>query len=304
MNSASPIPLIRMGVAILIRPGGRIQVGCDPDTAVLIEPPAEVSPTRLATLLRSLTNQRSPGEVLEAAHGAGLTATDLRLLLDRLVAAGIAHHGSAELARQVRVRVHGSGPLADAITTMLHGCWARALRSVRRPQLVDAGNHDPLVRQDRMSAWAADLVVLTDYLTHDPWLVSTLMRHRVPHLMVRLRDGVGVIGPMVLPGLSSCLHCADHHRRDRDADWPVVSAQLLGLSGWASPATIAGTVAITQAQIEQVAAVARSRRPSPGPWTQHPPSTLDATMEYRASPSSLMVRHWTPHPLCGCASPR
>lgn len=294
------MPLIHPGAAILVRPGGRIQVGCDPDTALIIEPPAEVVPAALAALLRSLTNRRTRGEVEVAAREAGLSAADLRQLLDRLVAAGTAHHDFGEGTARLRVRVHGSGPLADAITAALYGNGVQTLRSVRRPQIVYAGEDDPLVHQDRMSAWATDLVVLTDYLAHDPWLVSSLMRHRIPHLMVRLRDGVGIIGPMVLPGLSSCLHCADHHRRDRDDDWPVVAAQLLGLSGWASPATIAGTIAITHAQIEQVTAAARAGLPTATPPAQHPPSTLDATMEFRASPSSLVVRHWTPHPLCGC----
>lgn len=299
------MPLIRPGVAILVRPGGRIQVGCDPDTAVIIEPPVEVSPARFAALLRTLTGRREPGEVEAATRDAGLSPADLRLVLDRLVAAGSAQHdGDDETSSLLRVRVHGSGPLADGITSMLHSSGVQTHRSIRRPRIVDAGDDDPLRHQDRMAAWANDLVVLTDYLTHDPWLVSSLMRHGIPHLMVRLRDGVGVIGPMVLPGLSSCLHCADHHRRDRDDDWPVVSAQMLGLCGWASPATIAGTVAITQAQIEQVTAVARSGHPKSTPSAQHPPSTLDTTMEFRASPSSLVVRHWTPHPLCGCASPR
>lgn len=296
------MPLIRAGAAILLRPGGRIQVGCDPDAAVIIEPPVEVSPARLVSLLRLLTNRRGGDEIEAAAREAGLPMADLRDLLDRLVIAGMAHHEVRDRSEQLRVRVHGSGPLADAITAVLHSSGVQTLRSVRRPSVVD-DDHDPLVHQHRMSVWAADLVVLTDYITHDPWLVSSLMRHRIPHLMVRLRDGVGVVGPMVLPGLSSCLHCADHHRRDRDDDWPVVSAQLIGLCGWASPATIAGTVAITQAQIEQVTAVARSGPPRSGPPAQPPPSTLDTTMEFRASPSSLVVRHWTPHPLCGCASP-
>jgi hypothetical protein len=155
-----------------------------------------------------------------------------------------------------------------------------------------------------MIDWSADLVVLTDFLTHDPWLVSDLMRFGIPHLMVRLRDGAGVVGPLVLPGLTSCLVCADHHRRDRDSEWPLICAQLLGQRGWASPATIAGTVALTQGQIEHITAVTCANGSSSATVADEPPTTVNATVELRSHPSSLVVRRWAPHPLCGCGVPR
>lgn len=300
MTVTSSIPVLRRGAVILVRPGGRLQVGCDPETAVIVEPSERVVPARLAALLRSLTTVRPVGEVEFAATDAGLSRSELSQLLDDLVAAGVAQHEAGGPATRLRVRVHGSGPLAVSVASSLRAAGVDIAQSIRRPRLIDDGDHDPLVYQDRMSAWATDLVVLTDYLTHDPWLVSSLMRHRIPHLMVRLRDGVGVIGPMVLPGLTSCLHCADHHRTDRDRDWPIVSAQLLGVCGWAGSATVAGTVAITVAQVEQVTAATRGGRRDAVP----PPSTVNSTVEFRANPSSMTVRHWTPHPLCGCRSAR
>lgn len=299
MTVTASLPVLRPGAAVLVRPGGRVQVGCDPETAVIVEPTGHLDPARLATLLRSLTSRRPRDEIVAAATEAGLSRTDLEQLLDDLVIAGVAHHEVAAPPTRLRVRLHGSGPLAVAISGALRAAGVDLVRSVRKPSLIDAADPDPLVHQDRVSAWASNLVVLTDYLTHDPWLVSSLMRHRIPHLMVRLRDGVGVIGPMVLPGLTSCLHCADHHRTDRDRDWPIVSAQLLGICGWAGSATIAGTAAVTAAQIEQIAALTRSGQPNPPP-----PSTVNTTIEFRANPSSMAVRHWPPHPLCGCRSAR
>ncbi|OZG30804.1 hypothetical protein BH683_002350 [Williamsia sp. 1138] len=297
MAVTTSFPVLRPGVAVLVRPGGRIQVGCDPDTAIIVEPSERVNSARLARLLRSMTSGRPPTEVEVAATEAGLSGPELAELLDNLVVAGVAHRECAGSSTRLRVRVHGSGPLAIAISGALDGAGVDLARSVRRPSLIDTEDHDPMVHQDRVSAWATDLVMLTDYLTHDPWLVSSLMRHRIPHLMVRLRDGVGVIGPLVLPGLTSCLHCADHHRTDQDRDWPTVSAQLLGTCGWAGSATIAGTVAVATAQIEQIAALSRSGQVDPPP-----PSTLNTTIEFRANPSSMVVRHWPPHPLCGCRS--
>jgi hypothetical protein len=50
-----------------------------------------------------------------------------------------------------------------------------------------------------------DLVVLADSLASDPRLLRDLHAARVPHLPVRVRDGAGMVGPLVIPGVTSCL---------------------------------------------------------------------------------------------------
>jgi hypothetical protein len=55
---------------------------------------------------------------------------------------------------------------------------------------------------------ATDLVVLTDYLVADPRMVRDLHNQGVAHLPVRVRDGTGLVGPLVIPGVTSCLGCA------------------------------------------------------------------------------------------------
>jgi hypothetical protein len=52
---------------------------------------------------------------------------------------------------------------------------------------------------------AVDLVVLSDYLVTDPRMLRDLHSQRVPHLPVRVRDGTGLVGPLVIPGATSCL---------------------------------------------------------------------------------------------------
>ena len=37
------------------------------------------------------------------------------------------------------------------------------------------------------------------------WLVRELHAAGTPHLLVRVRDGTGLVGPMVVPGVTSCL---------------------------------------------------------------------------------------------------
>jgi hypothetical protein len=49
-----------------------------------------------------------------------------------------------------------------------------------------------------------DLVV-SDYLVADPRMVRDLHGRCVPHLPVRVRDGSGLVGPLVIPGVTSCL---------------------------------------------------------------------------------------------------
>jgi hypothetical protein len=55
---------------------------------------------------------------------------------------------------------------------------------------------------------AVDLVVLSDYLVADPRVLRDLHSQGVPHIPVRVRDGTGLVGPLVIHGVTSCL--GDH----------------------------------------------------------------------------------------------
>ena len=52
---------------------------------------------------------------------------------------------------------------------------------------------------------AVHLVILSDSLVADPRMVRDLHSRGVPHLPVRVRDGTGLVGPLVIPGVTSCL---------------------------------------------------------------------------------------------------
>jgi hypothetical protein len=52
---------------------------------------------------------------------------------------------------------------------------------------------------------AVDLVVLTENLVADPRMVRDLHSQGVPHLAVRVRDGTGLVGPLVIPGVFSAV---------------------------------------------------------------------------------------------------
>jgi len=112
-------------------------------------------------------------------------------------------------------------------------------------------------------------------------------------LDVYLRDGVVVVGPLVLPGASPCGECLELHRRDRDNAWPVLAAQLA--TGRDSTEACAVTTALAGAAY----AVEEVLRHTDG----RPVRTLGATVEV-AGPGAARRRSWPPHPRCDCSRRR
>ena len=258
---------------VLVRPDGVVQVGWDPRRAVLVRPPDGLTAVGLTVALRALASPMSRADFQRlAGPGAGA-------LLSALVGAGVVHPHRRPRGRALSIRVNGAGPLSELLADGLRRSGARVARSANA-----AG-----------APAGVDLVVLADQLAADPRLVRELQAARVPHLPVRLRDGVGVVGPLVIPGLSSCLCCADLHRTDRDPAWPALAAQLREVVGVADRPTVLATVAFALAQLQQILAAVRAGDPPPPP-----PATLNATVEVDVAAASIVARRWSRHPLCGC----
>lgn len=270
-------PMLHPRVAVLRRPSGAVQLGWDPERAVLLRPSAVPVDTVLA-FLRLLDGLRSRPEILWEAAQLGIEGAAASDLLHDIDAAGALVWPQAHRTRVRDVHVHGRGPLADAVDAGIRRLGITPTRS----REYRSGGTNSLSR--------TDLVILTDALVPVPELVSMLLVRRVPHLQVRIRDGYGVIGPLVLPGGTSCLRCADLTRAELDADWPHLAAQLLGRSGYASPATVAATAALTLREVESIIEGA----------TDNPPQTLDATLELNPDTRRIGRRRWEPHEACGC----
>lgn len=265
---------------VLLRPDGAVQVGWDPRRAVLIHPPGGLAPTELATLLRSMRSPTSLPDLQRRAVDRGLQDADgLTGLIAQLVGAGVATECGRLSGRAASIRIHGSGPLSELLMEALRRSGARVAHSSQPHAAV--------------SAAAVDLVVLSDYLVADPRMVRDLQGQGVAHLPVRVRDGVGLVGPLVIPGVTSCLGCADLHRRDRDAAWPVISAQLRETVGVADRATLLATAALALSQVNRVIAAVRKQ-------AAVPPQTLNATLEIDLNAGAIVARQWTKHPLCAC----
>ncbi|MEP9394129.1 TOMM precursor leader peptide-binding protein [Gordonia sp. VNQ95] len=297
---AARLPVLREGVTVLLRPGNEVHVGSDPHTALILRLPSTVSGRSVAALLDSLHESRIPAEVFSDLVDAGLTRAEFAAILDRLVSEQKAHAGAPRHPRRaLRIRVHGTGVLTQLLTASLADAGFPTVRTARRRVHPD----DTRVHPDdapetppaAVTAAVPNLVILTDHLVHESWVTDELMRSRTPHLPVRLRDGTGLIGPLVLPGLSSCLECADRHRTDRDAAWPVLAAQLNRVTGHASTAIARATAALAHDQIEQLAAASSAADAAP-------PHLINRMMHLHGTPPRIESTTWVPHPLCRCTT--
>ncbi|OBI32873.1 TOMM precursor leader peptide-binding protein [Mycobacterium sp. E2238] len=269
---------------VLLRPDGAVQVGWDPRRAVLVRPPGGLAAPELAALLRSMRSPTPLSELQRRGADRGLRDADgLTDLVAQLVGAGVATECAKSRGRAPSIRIHGRGPLSELLVEALRCSGARVAHS-SQPHAAVSGT-------------AVDLVVLSDYLVADPRMVRELHTQAVPHLPVRVRDGVGLVGPLVIPGTTSCLGCADLHRRDRDAAWPAISAQLRETVGVADRATLLATAALALSQVNRVIAAVRKQRTVPDPG---PPQTLNATLEFDLNAGAIIARRWTRHPLCPC----
>ncbi len=123
---------------------------------------------------------------------------------------------------------------------------------------------------------------------HLPWL-----RRDVPHLPVVFDDTGVRVGPLVVPGEGPCLRCLDLARRDADAAWPVIAAQLAGRAApTRTPRTVIEAAALTVAVVDD--------------RLVHGSSALvrESLTISRERPAALPRRRsHEPHPECGCRAP-
>jgi bacteriocin biosynthesis cyclodehydratase domain-containing protein len=234
---------------------------------------------------------RSPLPINELQHQAdrhgAVAVGELSDLVTQLVKAGVAtcNPGPRQRSpgRSASIRVHGRGPLSELLVEALR-CSGARIKQSSQPHAV-------------VTSAGTDLVVLSDDLVADPRMLRDLHAQRVAHLPVRVRDGAGLVGPLVIPGVTSCLGCADLHRRDRDAAWPAVAAQLRDTVGVADRATLLATAALALSQVNRVIGAVRGADTKPDPG---PPPALDTTLEFDVHAGSIAARHWAKHPLCSC----
>ncbi|HEX4723191.1 MAG TPA: TOMM precursor leader peptide-binding protein [Pseudonocardiaceae bacterium] len=268
---------------------GLASIGLLHDTAPAPGPPARLAADRTAWALRSdrdhssIDRHRVPAVVV--IHGSGRIAVALATLL---AASGVGWvHTVADGV--VQPEDTGTGYLDEDIGDTRADAAARAVRRTT-----------PETRTTRLAPHQLpDLVVLTDTPVPDPRLSAGLSSAGLPHLVVHGAEGTGVVGPLVVPGRTSCLHCVDLHNTDTDACWPALAAQLAAHPQPADLASAQATAAFAAGQVLRFLHTAQQ-----GTVCDTTLPVWGAAMEIDVFTARSTRVTWPPHPRCPCGAAR
>ncbi|MEV5411693.1 ThiF family adenylyltransferase [Thermopolyspora sp. NPDC052614] len=223
--------------------------------------------------------------------------------------------------RSAHIRVYGAGRVGTQVVTLLAAAGVGHLCVVdpgtaRRRDLAPGGLGWEQVggRRDEgavelarrvapgVNAWSGreaaqlgdgarrpDLVVLAPVEPLDAVLARELTELGVPHLLAAASEGVGTVGPLVVPGRTACLACLDLVRRDRDPGWPLVTASAGGFP--------AGEIACGTVLSALVAAYTSGHALAfaDGRESRVIGASFDVLPDWR-----WRRRSWNPHPHCEC----
>ena len=309
-----PMTWVADGVLLVAGPTQSVPVDCDRGAAAWVRGiDGSRTTTEILTGIAELPRDMADavGRLVRTAAACGITddaavqpdgwrwmSPPQRQLLEPDLLA--AHHvyGSASAARRVVDR---------RIETTVAVAGSGAVAAVARQIVLESG-----MRLERSAS--ADVTLLCE--TSPPEVVAEFgtAEQRRPHLSIAVFGARALIGPLVVPGQSSCLRCAHLHHCDADTGWSLRSAQLALLSPSLSIAPVdrllahaAATLAIglVRSWVDNTAKRAPADGCSPaGPHPSRAASwALDTAYELRLP--TLMPRTLArpPHPLCGCQWP-
>ena len=197
-----------------------------------------------------------------------------------LAAAGIGHV-VVQATGTVSAADLGTGYLPDDLGRPRAAAAADAVRRAA-PEVVVAARRRP------------DLIVLTDMVVPEPTVVTELLGSGIPHLVGYAHEGMAVVGPLVWPGRTGCLRCADLHRADTDSAWPKLAAQLVGQRPTAGLACTQLAAALTAEQVLAMLAGPQSGFPVPPTW--------GAVLQLDPVRGSFTCLPRPAHPRCGCGA--
>ncbi|MCQ4080259.1 ThiF family adenylyltransferase [Streptomyces sp. RB6PN25] len=125
----------------------------------------------------------------------------------------------------------------------------------------------------------------------DPAEAEPLVMAGIPHLYAGVVEGVGFVGPLVVPGRSPCAGCLELGRADADPAWPRILAQLRSGRPPAVPAcdVALATLVAGLAGTHALAFLDGGTPPSVG-----------ARLEFSLSGLGLRHTRIAAHPECGC----
>jgi bacteriocin biosynthesis cyclodehydratase domain-containing protein len=239
-----------------------------------------LEPDMLALSLR----HRDPGA---AAH-----------VLDRRRRAVVGIHGTGRVGAQTAMLLAaaGVGTLSCLDETPLQhadlspgGLPRVAAGSRGRMTAVRAGRFTGMTRASTRRLTPVTLALVTPASSEAlPEIVSDV-RHE-PHLLACVRETVGLVGPLVVPGRTPCLRCMALGRGERDPHWPLLSAQLIG-APTTEPCDV--TLASLVASLAAMQALAFID-------DDDEPQAIGGVLEFDPAHASLRRRSVAAHPACGC----
>lgn len=138
----------------------------------------------------------------------------------------------------------------------------------------------------------SDLVVLAVDGPVDTELRNALHALGAAHLVAQAGADHGLVGPLALPGVASCLRCADLQRLDRDVAWSALAVQLAVPPRHGAPSDVG--VAGLVASIATMQALAF--------LDGEDPATIEGTLEIELPDWRLRRRTWPPHADCDCGA--
>jgi len=305
-------PQLATHAPVLRRAGEEWQIGLEPDDALVL------SGANYGAVLELLDGEHPLETIRQQARQSGLSDRLLRTTLAALTAAGLLTGRGAALPparRRVpesRVRLIGAGQLGsriaagldDAAVSELHifddappdielypaagaqGTRAQAACSAFPPSPTRV--RSPLNHWSKPDAHPIDLTIIAAETPEvDRVLTDHFVRRDQAHLLLRSLGRSVCVGPLVIPGRTSCVRCADLHRSAADPSWPTVLAQLTQHPLPMEPALVSW--AAQTAVIQALAYLAGSS-----------PESSGATLELNARDYLMRWRLWPAHAGCGC----
>jgi hypothetical protein len=274
------------GGGVLVEAAGPPAAGGVPADPALGRAATRLAPDRAALSLLAggedeadllLGRRRGAAVVVHVADRVGVTLATL------LAAAGV---GQVQVVDRGSVRPGDVAPGGLSAADVHRSRGAAAADAMRRaaPEVVT----DPID-----PARLPDLVVLASTRPVDTDLRTALQQARLPNLVVGVRETAAIVGPLVLPGRTTCLRCTDLHRADSDPAWPLLAAQLAEVrTRRVEPCDVVlATLAAATGALQALTHLDGGA-----------PAALGGTLELVLPDWRLRRRTWPPHPRCGCGA--
>ncbi len=175
----------------------------------------------------------------------------------------------------VRVLVLGEGDLAEQLSESMGAAGLQMAAQARHATIVVlADGHHP------------DVPAHFDHDLQD-----------LPHVHLGVLGDRAIVGPLVVPGQTSCLRCAHLHRRDADPAWPLLAVQWAQVV--ASLACPPIDPLLVRTASSHAALLVRMWADAP----DKPEKWANRALELKLPDGRAIWLERPPHALCGCRWP-